>query len=131
MPARRSIKHPCRPDTTPSIRFCANASRPHESSRGARQMSRSMWALNNIGPELTKAFDAAGSRTPRRRVADEQSAGEGVWSGLKQGVEGYAVTSDGMRWCCLRAQAAVPRDRRTPAAGIGYLIDAAISRLPG
>src|SRR5271169_4002324 len=99
MPARRSIKHPCRPATTPSIRFCANASRPHESSRGARQMSRSMWALDNIGPELTKAFDAAGSRTPKRRIADEQTASERVWPGLKQGVEGCAVTNEGMRWC--------------------------------
>jgi hypothetical protein len=58
-----------------------------------------MWALDNLGPELTKAFDAAGSRAPKRRVADEQTASEGVWSGLKQGVEGGAVASGGMRWC--------------------------------
>ena len=58
-----------------------------------------MWALDNIGPELTKAFDAAGSRTPKRRIADEQTASERVWPGLKQGVEGCAVTSERMRWC--------------------------------
>ena len=47
-----------------------------------------------------QAFYAAGSRTPNRRIAYDQTAGERVLSGLKQGVECKALTRKRMWRCC-------------------------------
>jgi len=59
-----------------------------------------MGAPYNIGPKLAQAFDAAGRRTPKRRVADEKRTGECLRAGLEQGIEGGSIACERMRWCC-------------------------------
>jgi hypothetical protein len=48
---------------------------------------RSVRAFHNIGPELAQTVDAAGGRTPERRVTDEQISCEYAGTRLEQGIE--------------------------------------------